>query len=126
MEIEPGQIVLGVRIAEIGRRVGEHLPRPLRIGLDLRIGNAVKIIPPQRDKGVGHDRGLRRRRAVLGMGIGNAAEILEGANVVLGDAVAIRVHPPQFPLRDGMTAFGGILQRSQRGIGRRGGWDRLL
>src|SRR5258708_4107650 len=78
-QIEPGQIVLRVGIAEIRRGVGEHLPRPIRVGLDLRVRNAVEIVPPQRHKGVGDDRRLRRRRAVFRMRIGNAAEILEGA-----------------------------------------------
>src|SRR5260370_41679279 len=82
-EIEPGQIILRVGITEIRRRVGEHLPRALWIGLDLRVGNAVEVVPPQRDKGVGDDRRLRRRRAVFLVGIGDAAEILKGAKIVL-------------------------------------------
>ena len=124
-EIEPGQIVLRVGIAEIGRGVREHLPRPLRIGLDLRIGNAVEIIPPQRDKGVGNDRRLRRRRAIFRVGIGDTAEILERPKIISSDAIAVCIHPPQFPLGDGVTAFGGVLQRGQRRV-RRGRRDHLL
>ena len=37
LQIEPRQIVLRIGIAEIGRGIGEHLPRPFGIGLDLRI-----------------------------------------------------------------------------------------
>src|SRR5207244_4391033 len=48
---------------------------------------------------------LRRRWAVFGMGVGDTAEIFEGADVVLGDAVTVGVHLAQFPLRDGMAAF---------------------
>jgi len=35
VEIQPGQIVLRVGIAEIRRGIGEHLPRPFRIGRGL-------------------------------------------------------------------------------------------
>ena len=49
------------------------------------------------------------------MGIGDAAEIFERAQIVLGDAVTVGIHPPQLPLGDGMAAFGGVLQRVQRG-----------
>src|SRR3984885_6309048 len=58
LQIKPGQIVLRIGVAEIRGRVGEHFPRPLRIGLDLRIGNTVEVITPERDKGLGDDRGL--------------------------------------------------------------------
>ena len=48
------------------------------------------------------------------MRVGDAAEIFERAQIVLGDAVAIGIHPAELPLRDGMAAFGRILQRRQR------------
>jgi hypothetical protein len=38
------------------------------------------------------------------MRIGDAAEIFEGAQIVLGDAVAIGIHPPELPLRERMAA----------------------
>jgi hypothetical protein len=40
--------------------------------------------------------------------VGDAAEIFEGAQIVLGDAVAVGIHPPELPLRHGVTALGGI------------------
>ena len=49
--------------------------------------------------------------------VGDAAEIFERPQVVLGDAVAIGVHPAEFPLGDRVAAFGGVLQRVQR-VGR--------
>ena len=119
LQIEPGQIVLGIGVAEIGRGIGEHLARPVRIGLHLRIGNALEVVAPERHEGVGDHAGLRRRRAVLGVLVGDAAEIVEGAQIVLGDAFAIGVHPAELPLRDRMAAFGGVLQRGQR-VGRNG------
>ena len=51
--------------------------------------------------------------------VGNPAEIFEGAQIVLGDTLALGIHPAELPLCDGMTAFGGVLQRSQR-VGRGG------
>ena len=126
LQIEPRQIVLGVGAAEVGGSIGEHLPGPIRIGLDLRIGNAVEVIAPERDKGVGDDRRLRRRGTVLRMRAGDAAEIFEGAHVVLGDAVAVGIHPAQFPLCDRMAALGGILQCGQRSIRDAGRWSLLL
>src|SRR5205823_11630292 len=80
-------------------------------------GNSVQVIPAKRDKGIGNDRGLRSGRAVLGVRIGDAAEILEGAHIVLGDAITVGVHPPELPLGDGVTTLGGVLQRSQRCLG---------
>src|SRR6476661_7702384 len=41
LQIQPGEIVLRIRIAEIGGRIGEHLPRPVRVRLDLRVRNAI-------------------------------------------------------------------------------------
>jgi hypothetical protein len=53
------------------------------------------------------------------MRVGDAAEIFEGAQVVLDDAIAIGIHPAELPLRHGMAALGGVLQRVQRGRGNR-------
>ncbi len=60
--------------------------------------------------------------------VGNAAEIFERPQIVLGDAIAIGIHPPQLPLGHGMTVFGGILQGAERRRGRRGsrGRNRLF
>src|SRR5882724_11050157 len=44
-EIEPGQIILRIGIAEIRCGVREHLSCPVRIRLDLRVGNAAEVVP---------------------------------------------------------------------------------
>ncbi len=119
LQVKPRQIVLRVGVAEIGRGIGEHLPGAIGIGLDLGVRDAVEVVAPQRHEGIGDDRRLRRRRAVLGMRVGDAAEIFEGAQIVLDDAIAIGIHPAELPLRDGMATLGGVLQRSQRGRGNR-------
>jgi len=41
--------------------------------------------------------------------IGDTAEIFEGAQIVLRDAIAQGVHPPELPLCDEMSLFSGIL-----------------
>src|SRR5271154_2517738 len=52
LEVEPRQIVLRVRITEIGRGIGEHFACAIRVRLDLGIGDTVQVIAPERDKGV--------------------------------------------------------------------------
>ena len=93
------------------------IARAFGIGLDLGVGNSLQIVAAKRDEGVGDHRRLRRGRAVLGVGIGDAAEILERAQIVLGDAVALGVHPAKFPLRDRVTVLGRVLQGGQRIVG---------
>ena len=99
LQVKPRQIVLRVGIAEIGRGIGKHLPGAIGVRLDLGIRDAVEVVASQRHEGVGDDRRLRRRRAVLGMRVGDAAEIFEGAQIVLDDAIAIGIHPAELPLR---------------------------
>jgi hypothetical protein len=53
------------------------------------------------------------------MRVGDAAEIFEGAQIVLDDAIAIGIHPAELPLRHGMATLGCVLQRGQRGRGNR-------
>src|SRR6516165_2536863 len=115
LQVEARQIVLRVGVAEIGRSVSEHLARPLWIGRDLRIRDTGQVIPSERDKGVGNDLRLRSGWAVLAMGVGDAAEIVEGEQVVLRHAVAFGVHPTELPLRNRVAVLGGILQRRKRG-----------
>ena len=55
--------------------------------------------------------------------VGDAAEIFERAQIVLGDAIAVGIHPAQLPLGHGMAAFSGVLQgvQGRRGRGSRRG-----
>ena len=65
----------------------------------------------KRDEGVGDKARLRRIRIVFGVAVGDAAEILEGLEIVLRDAVALGIHAAEFPLRDGVAFLGGVFQR---------------
>ena len=47
------------------------------------------------------------------MGVGDLAEIVKSALIVLRHAFAGRVHPADFPLRREMPLIGGILQRGE-------------
>ena len=51
--IHVGEIILGVRIAEGGRRVLEEFARPLRVGMNVAIGNAGQAVDADGDEGVG-------------------------------------------------------------------------
>jgi hypothetical protein len=65
----------------------------------------------ERDERVGDEARLRRVRVVLGMAVGDAAEIFERLEIVLGHAVAFGVHAPEFPLRQRVALFGGVFER---------------
>ena len=43
--------------------------------------------------------------------VGDAAEILERLEVVLGDAVAFGIHAAELPLRQRVAFFGGVFER---------------
>ena len=47
--IHVGEIILGVRIAEGGRRVLEEFARPLRIGVNVAVGNAGQAVDADGD-----------------------------------------------------------------------------
>src|SRR3990172_32790 len=51
---------------------------------------------------------------ILGMLVGDAAEIIERAKIVAVDAIAIGIHPAEPPLCNRMPALGGVLQGRQR------------
>ena len=42
--------------------------------------------------------------------VGDAAEIFKRPQIVLGDAIAVGIHPAELPLRHRMAALGGVLQ----------------
>ena len=65
----------------------------------------------ERDEGVGDEARLRRVRIVVGMAVGDAAEIFERLEVVLLDAVAFGVHAAELPLRQRVAVFGGVFER---------------
>ena len=53
---------------------------------------------------------------VVGMGVGDAAEIFERANVVAGDAVAFRIHAAELPLRHCVAIRGGVFERGHAAL----------
>src|SRR5271163_5315749 len=69
---------------------------------------------PERHEGAGDKARLRRAWIFLRMGIGDLAEIVEGAKVVLRHAVAVGVHAAELPLRHRLPLLGGILKRGER------------
>src|SRR5262245_46320585 len=111
VEIEPRQVVLRIRIAEVGRRIREHLLRPHRVGFDRRVRDAIEVIVAKRDEGVGYEPGLRGAGTVVGVGIGDATEIFEGAQVAALHPVALGIHAAELPLGERVALLGGVLQR---------------
>src|SRR5262249_57600298 len=63
-------------------------------------------------------------RRVVGMAVGDRAEIFESAQVAARPALPGRVHAPELPLRDRIALLGGVLQRAH-GFRRIAGFHRL-
>src|SRR5262249_58982823 len=84
------------------------------IGLDVAIWNSLKIIVSERNEGVGDEARLRGVRIVIGVTVGDAAEIVERLEIVLRHAIAFRIHAAEFPLRERMTVFRSIFKRVDR------------
>ena len=68
----------------------------------------VEIVVAKRHKGVGDDTRLRAARRLLGMAVGDLAEIVERPQVVLRHAVAVGVHAAELPLRQRLALLGRI------------------
>src|SRR5260370_23004766 len=115
-EIKSPEFVLRIGIAEISRRVAEHVARAGAIDCNLRIRYPGQVVVPKRDKGIGDEPRLRRAGRLVGMAVGDLAEIVEGAQVITRHAIAIGIHAAEFPLRDRLSLLSGILQRRQRAI----------
>jgi hypothetical protein len=79
------------------------------IGLDAT-GDAIRVVLPQGDEGLGHIRCVRRAGAVLGIGHGQAPEITESAGFVHGHAVAIGVHAAKLPDRAGHALLSRVFE----------------
>src|SRR5205814_6503923 len=107
IEEHAAEPILRVGIAEIGRRIEEHAPRPPGVRLGLGVRNAAEVILPERYERVGDDASLRRVRAVLGVHVGDLAEIFERAKVAARHALTGGVHAPELPLRERDALLGG-------------------
>src|SRR4029077_12934004 len=71
-----------------------------------------EIILPESDERIGDEGRLRPVRIVVRMAVGDAAEILEGAQVAAWHALAGGVHAAELPLRDRIALLGRVLQRN--------------
>ena len=99
------------------RRVVEHLQRPIGVRGDPRVGNAVEIVDAECDEGARHERRLARVGLVLVVIVDDLREVVEGLGIVVGHAVARRVHLAELPLRQRFAALGSILQGGDGGAG---------
>ena len=68
----------------------------------------------ERDECVGDEARLRRVRIIVGVAVGDAAEIFEGLEIVLRDAVAFGIHAPELPLRQRVALLGRVFERRAR------------
>ena len=66
---------------------------------------------PECDESVGDETGLPGVRIVVGVVVGDAAEIFEGLEIILRHAVALGVHAPELPLRDRVAFLSRVLKR---------------
>ena len=70
-------MILRVGIGEVGRRIGVHVARAAEVGLHVRIRDALAVVMAERHERVRDVARLRPGRIVVGMAVGDAAEILE-------------------------------------------------
>ena len=117
-QIEPPQMVLGIGVAEVRRRVAEHFAGTFRVRLDRRIRHAVQIIVSKRHEGVGDKPRPAACRAYRPRAHRQCRGILEGANIIAADAVAIGIHLAKLPLSDRVSVGGCVFQsrNALRGI----------
>ena len=115
VEIHAAEMVLGVGIAKIGRRIIKHFVGVDGIGLDVG-GDAHEIVPTELHKGVRDEERSCGTRLFIGMGIGKAAEILERALIVPLHSVAFGIHAAKFPGRPNIALASQLLERFQRGF----------
>src|SRR5262249_2797239 len=113
-EIKTAKFVLRVGVTEIGCRIAEHVTRAGAIGHDFRIRYASQIVMAEGDEGIGNEARLRRAGRLIGMTVGDLAEIAERAQIISWHAIAIGIHAAELPLRHGLPLIGGILQRRER------------
>jgi hypothetical protein len=92
--------------------LAEHIARTSAIGGDFRIRNAGQVIMPKRDEGIGDELSLRRARRLVGMAVGDPAEVVEGPQIIARHAIAIGIPAVELLLRHQLSLIGGILQRS--------------
>ena len=69
---------------------------------------------PQRHEGIGHNMRLCSARHLVRMGIDDLTEIVEGAQVVMGNAIACRIHAADLPLRGQVPLIGRVLESGKR------------
>src|SRR6516164_8985856 len=98
-EIKPPKFVLRIGVTEIGRRIAEHVAGARAIGRDFRIRYASQIVMTEGDEGIGDEPRSRRAGRLIGMAVGDLAEIIERADVIAWDAIAVGVHTAELPLR---------------------------
>ena len=74
-------------------------------------GRPVAIVLADLDEGLGDDVGLDALGRGIGMLVGDLAEIAEGLDRVLFDALAVLIHQPELPERHRLAGGCGILER---------------
>ena len=88
VQIETGEPILRVGIAEIAGGVAEQVERHRPGWRKRHRRNAVEIILAERDESFGHIFGDRARRADIGLLVGDLLEVDEGLGVVLRHVAA--------------------------------------
>jgi hypothetical protein len=113
-DVEHRELVLRLGIAEVRRCVIKHPPCPFRARGDRRIGDAGQVILPQRYERVGDIARAWYRRIIVGVAVGEFAEILKRPVGVGRHAVPRRIHATELPQREAVPVLGGVLQRTDR------------
>ena len=114
VEIETGERILGVGIAEIARRVAEEMGRATGSSGTSAGRNAVDVIFAERDEGLGDIFRHRAHGRDVGALVGDLPVIVEGLAVVLAHAIARGIDAGELELGAEHAVLGGVFERGQR------------
>ena len=112
VQIEPREIVLAVRVAEIGGGIVEHIEGAVGIRLHIGALDAVEEITAERDEGAGDDARIRGAGDLVGILIRDLREILESLEIIDRNAVATGIDAAKLELCGEMPARGGEFERA--------------
>ena len=86
--------------------------RAALVDRDAGVGQAVGVVLADLDEALRDDVGLDAARGGVGVLVGDLAEVAEGLDRVLLDALAVLVHQAELPERHRLAGGGGILERA--------------
>ena len=115
--VHVGEIILRVRVAEDRGCVLKQFVRSPGVGPHVAIRYAVQAIDADRDERVGDRAEISPVRLVFVVIFDQLVEVMVRLQVILRNALAVRIHLAEFPAREILPAIGGVGERCDRRIG---------